>query len=88
MLMDAALHLPVSYSSSSLFSSLIDGVNWLKKAAEICVPFNRRKFKLSDAEEVLGQSQVFLVLSSFFYWHHCRIQYNWHLSFILKPLLH
>lgn len=57
MLMDAALHLPVTYSSSSLFSSVIDGVNWLKKAAEICVPSNRRKFKLSDAEEVLGQSQ-------------------------------
>lgn len=67
MLMEAGLHLPVTYASSSLCNSLIEGVNWLKKASEICVPSNCRKFKLCDAEEVLMQSQVFLVICSFFY---------------------
>ncbi|XP_028088427.1 lysine-specific demethylase 5A isoform X1 [Camellia sinensis] len=57
MLMEDAHHLPVTYVSSSLFILLIDGVNWLKKVAEISMPCNRRKFKLSDAEEILGQSQ-------------------------------
>ncbi|PSS11412.1 Lysine-specific demethylase [Actinidia chinensis var. chinensis] len=57
MLMEVAPHLPVTYASSSLVSLLIDGVYWLKKAAEIRAPSSRRKFKLSDAEEVLEQSK-------------------------------
>ncbi|XP_057511416.1 lysine-specific demethylase JMJ17-like [Actinidia eriantha] len=57
MLMEVAPHLPVTYASSSLVSLLIDGVYWLKKAAEIRAPCSRRKFKLSDAEEVLEQSK-------------------------------
>ncbi|KAI8569526.1 hypothetical protein RHMOL_Rhmol02G0285500 [Rhododendron molle] len=92
MLMEAGLHLPVTYASSSLFSSLIDGVNWLKKAAEICVPSNRRKFKLYDAEEVLGQSPkikvAFPVMVSQLS-HAIRKHNLWleqvHLFFKLKP---
>ena len=66
MLMEVAPHLPVTYTLSSLVSLLIDGVYWLKKAAEICALCSHRKFKLSDAEEVLEQSKVFLVFSSSF----------------------
>ena len=65
MLMEVAPHLPVTYASSSLVSLLIDGVNWLKKAAKIHASCCRRKFKLSYAEEVLEQSKVYLVFSLF-----------------------
>ncbi|KAL6986236.1 hypothetical protein U1Q18_019604 [Sarracenia purpurea var. burkii] len=57
MLIEVACRLPVTYASSSLFSMLIDGINWLAKAVDICVPCNHRKFKLSDVEKVLGQYQ-------------------------------
>ncbi|KAM7531266.1 hypothetical protein LguiB_034676 [Lonicera macranthoides] len=54
-LLEVGRHLPISYASCPLLSSLIDGVNWLKKALEIPVPCNLTGFKLSEAEEVLGQ---------------------------------
>uniref|UniRef100_A0A5B7BX15 Putative lysine-specific demethylase 5B isoform X4 n=1 Tax=Davidia involucrata TaxID=16924 RepID=A0A5B7BX15_DAVIN len=57
MLMEVAGHLPATCTSSALCSSLIYGINWLKKATEIPAPCNHRRFKLSDVEEVLGQSQ-------------------------------
>ncbi|KAL6987733.1 hypothetical protein U1Q18_013481, partial [Sarracenia purpurea var. burkii] len=56
MLIEVARRLPATYASSSLFSMLTDGINWLAKAVDICVPCNHRKYKLSDAE-VLGQYQ-------------------------------
>ncbi|KAL6975693.1 hypothetical protein U1Q18_024488 [Sarracenia purpurea var. burkii] len=56
MLIKVARRLPATYASSSLFNMLIDGMNWLAKAVDICVPCNHRKYKLSDAE-VLGQYQ-------------------------------
>ncbi|XP_052209867.1 lysine-specific demethylase JMJ17 isoform X2 [Diospyros lotus] len=57
MLMEVASNVPVTYASSSLFGLLIDGVHWLKEAAEISLPCRTRNFKLSDAEYVLGQSK-------------------------------
>ncbi|KAA8522400.1 hypothetical protein F0562_013239 [Nyssa sinensis] len=57
ILMEVAGHLPVRCTSGALCSSLIDGINWLKKATEVPMPCNHRRFKLSDAEEVLRQSQ-------------------------------
>ncbi|KAK3034555.1 hypothetical protein RJ639_033801 [Escallonia herrerae] len=58
MLLEAAGHLPVSFASCVLLSSLRDGVNWLKRALSITVPGNLRKYELGDAEEVLGQSRM------------------------------
>ena len=65
--MEYAEHLPVTCASSALCSSLIDGVKWLKKASEVIpVSCNGKICKLSDAEEVLSEVQVFnlFVLSS------------------------
>jgi histone demethylase JARID1 len=55
MLLEVYNQLPRSYASSALTSSLIVGVNWLKKALEINLPCERRLFKLSEAEDVLEQ---------------------------------
>ncbi|XP_059661778.1 lysine-specific demethylase JMJ17 isoform X2 [Cornus florida] len=57
MLMQDAYHLPFTCASSALCSSLMDGINWLKKALEIPLLCNCRRFKLDDAKEILLQSQ-------------------------------
>lgn len=57
--MKVAEQLPHKCASGPLCSSLIDGVKWLKKALEaIAAPHNFKRCKLSDAEEVLADSQV------------------------------
>ncbi|CAK9184600.1 unnamed protein product, partial [Ilex paraguariensis] len=58
MLLEVTGPLPAIYKSCSLWSSLVDGLNWLKNALEISVPCNLRRFKLSDVEEVCMQSQT------------------------------
>lgn len=58
MLLEVASHLPTTYASCELWSSLVGGMSWLKNALEIFLPCNRRKFKLSYVEEVFRQSQV------------------------------
>lgn len=53
--------LSVTYPSSSFWCSLVDGVKWVKKALELTiVPFNQR-CNLSDAEEVLEESKVYIL---------------------------
>lgn len=53
-----------TYASSALWCSLVDGVKWLKHATKvISASCNFGRCKLSEAEEVLSNSQV---LSSFF----------------------
>lgn len=47
-----------TYASCRLRSLLIDGLNWLKKALEICLPCNLKRFKLTDAEESLRQFKI------------------------------
>ncbi|XAR70302.1 hypothetical protein NMG60_11027112 [Bertholletia excelsa] len=56
-LMDIDGLLPATFASTSLFSLLSDGMQWLKKAVEVHDPCNHGKYKLSDAVEVLEQSQ-------------------------------
>ncbi|KAL1828382.1 hypothetical protein ACET3Z_006794 [Daucus carota] len=58
MLLEVASHLPTTYASCELWSSLVGGMSWLKNALEIFLPCNRRKFKLSYVEEVFRQSQI------------------------------
>ncbi|VFQ70792.1 unnamed protein product [Cuscuta campestris] len=48
---------PTVYASSKLYTVLLDGVNWLKKALEVSAQSNLRRFSLKDAEDVLRQSQ-------------------------------
>lgn len=57
--MEVSNQLPATYASCTLYTLLIDGVNWLKNALEILPPCNDRQIKVDDAEEVLGLSQVF-----------------------------
>eukprot|EP00258_Populus_trichocarpa_P036652 XP_024452671.1 lysine-specific demethylase 5B isoform X1 [Populus trichocarpa] len=57
-LMEAAENLSVIGVSGTLWSALIDGVKWLRKAlGVISLPGNFERFKLSDAEVVLAESQ-------------------------------
>lgn len=60
--MKDAEQLPHERASGPLCSSLIDGIRWLKQASEaISVPhFSFKRCKLSDVEEVLAVSQVFV----------------------------
>ncbi|XP_012086902.1 lysine-specific demethylase 5B isoform X2 [Jatropha curcas] len=57
-LMETSEKLSVACTCSSLWSSLIDGVKWLRKALEvISLPSNFQRCKLSEAEEVLVKSE-------------------------------
>ncbi|KAJ6703596.1 LYSINE-SPECIFIC DEMETHYLASE [Salix viminalis] len=57
-LMEAAENLSVISVSGTLWSALIDGVKWLRKAlGVISLPGNFERCKLSDAEAVLAESQ-------------------------------
>lgn len=48
-----------TYASSALWCSLVEGVKWLKHATKvISVSCNFGRCKLSEAEEVLSNSQV------------------------------
>lgn len=49
------------YASGVMWSLLVEGVKWLKQALEV-IPgtCNSKQRKLSDAEELLSNSQVFL----------------------------
>ena len=60
--MKDAEQLPHACASGPLCSSLVAGIRWLKQASEaISVPhLNFKRCKLSDAEEVLADSQVFV----------------------------
>lgn len=59
--MKDAEQLPHARASGPLCSSLIDGIRWLKQASKtISVPHNFKRCKLSDAEKVLADSQVFV----------------------------
>lgn len=54
-------------ASCPLWVSIVDGIHCLKKGLEIIPPCCSRQIKLSDAEEVLGLSQVYDVLVYFFF---------------------
>ncbi|GAB4856855.1 hypothetical protein Ancab_040504 [Ancistrocladus abbreviatus] len=64
-LTDAVNNLPFTCNCGSLFSTLIAGVTWLKTALEVLSVLDSgrgiRKFKLSDAECALMESQVIKV---------------------------
>lgn len=64
--MEVSNQLPATYASCTLYTLLIDGMNWLKNALEILPPCNDRQIKVDDAEEVLGLSQVFFNCFFFF----------------------
>ncbi|XP_048230426.1 lysine-specific demethylase 5B isoform X3 [Ricinus communis] len=58
-LMDASDNLSVTHVSYPLWSSLMDGVKWLRKAlGAISVQSNFERWKLSEAEELLEKAQV------------------------------
>ncbi|KAL3499347.1 hypothetical protein ACH5RR_038440 [Cinchona calisaya] len=59
--LEVSHRLPVTYASCTLRTSLLDGIDWLKKALEILPPCRGSQIKLSDAEEVLGLSQKTVV---------------------------
>lgn len=60
--MEASENLSIASVSGSLWSSLIGGIKWLRKALEfISVHSNFERCRLSKAEEVLAKSQVLLV---------------------------
>lgn len=54
-------HLPVTFASCALRTSLLNGIDWLRKALEILPPCNGRQIKLSDATEVLELSEKTVV---------------------------
>ena len=56
--MAVAENLSVIGVSGTLWSALIDEVKWLRKTL-ISLPGNFERCKLSDAEAVLSESQVF-----------------------------
>lgn len=58
MMLDAAASFPASYKSSALLTTIMDWLNWLKKAIEILEPPNVLQFEASNVEEVLLQSKV------------------------------
>lgn len=55
--LEVSNQLPATYASCTLYTLLIDGMNWLKNALEILPPCNGRLTKVNEAEEVLGLSQ-------------------------------
>ncbi|GAV57946.1 PHD domain-containing protein/ARID domain-containing protein/JmjC domain-containing protein/JmjN domain-containing protein/zf-C5HC2 domain-containing protein/PLU-1 domain-containing protein [Cephalotus follicularis] len=58
-LMEAAENLSVMGAAGTLWSSMIEGVRWLKKASEmVSTPLNFKRCKLSDAEQVLAEAEV------------------------------
>lgn len=60
-LMEEAEHLPGTFASGSLWSSLIDAVKWLRQASgAVSARSNSERCNLSDAEEILASSQVHL----------------------------
>ena len=60
-----------TFSSSILWSLLINGVKWLLRASEVVsLSGNFKRCKLSEAEEILSSSQV---LFSPFFWLVIRI---------------
>ena len=65
LLEDAEKH-HVGYACRPFWRSLVDGMNWLKKALEILSPCNNnsdiKKFALSDVKEALRQYKVLLLL--------------------------
>ncbi|KAB5537525.1 hypothetical protein DKX38_015058 [Salix brachista] len=65
-LMAAAENLSVIGVSGTLWSALIDEVKWLRKTL-ISLPSNIERCKLSDAEAVLAESQVFKFYVSLLY---------------------
>ncbi|KVH95386.1 ARID/BRIGHT DNA-binding domain-containing protein [Cynara cardunculus var. scolymus] len=58
MLLEDAGHHHVIYTSRPFWRSLVDGINWLKKAVEILDPCSLKRFDLSDVEETLRQSKI------------------------------
>ncbi|XP_027080412.2 lysine-specific demethylase JMJ17-like [Coffea arabica] len=54
-------HLPVTFASCALRTSLFSGIDWLRKALEILPPCSSRQIKLSDAVEVLELSEKTVV---------------------------
>ncbi|XP_042755889.1 lysine-specific demethylase JMJ17 isoform X2 [Lactuca sativa] len=58
LLEDAEKH-HVAYASRPFWRSLVDGMNWLKKALEILGPCNdNKRFDLSDVKETLRQYKM------------------------------
>ncbi|XP_065858280.1 lysine-specific demethylase JMJ17 isoform X2 [Euphorbia lathyris] len=57
-LLEASENLSVAHISGSLFSSLTDGVKWLRKALEaLCGPCEFARCQFSEAEEILLNAQ-------------------------------
>lgn len=57
--MKASELLSRTFASGILWSSLIDGLKWLRRASEVVSPHcNSKRCSLSDAVEVLAISQV------------------------------
>lgn len=64
LLEDAEKH-HVAYASRPFWRSLVDGMNWLKKALEILGPCNdNKRFDLSDVKETLRQYKVLVIILS------------------------
>ena len=65
--MEAAENSSVIGVSITLWSALIDEIKWLRKAlGVISLPDNFERCKLSDAEAVLAESQVFKLMFACF----------------------
>lgn len=61
--MDTLEHLSITCPSGNMLSSLISGAKWLKSVSEvISAPVKSKPCKLTDAEEMLAEYQVFLFL--------------------------
>lgn len=59
LLLEFQGQIPSSFKSGGLFATLINRLQWMKKAAEIIyAPCKHERFSLSDAEEALAECQV------------------------------
>lgn len=70
MMLDDADNLPGTYKSSALWTSLFDGLQWLRKSIHILDPNNHRQFEVSDVNKHILLSEVSIIVYSTI--HDCR----------------
>lgn len=62
MMLEDADSLPGTYKSSVLWTSLFDGLQWLRKSVEFLDPINYRKYEVCSVQKHLLLSEVSIIL--------------------------
>lgn len=63
-MLENADSLPGTYKSGVLWTSLFDGLQWLRKSVEILEPINYKKFEVCSVQKHLLLSEVSIILYS------------------------